>query len=218
MFRDSHHFLLERWPAGEAEDVKFRLVYDGILPSEQRAPAAVKQQMRQTFHPQLRTLWAQHPALSDMTRDRTPDRRTVDKIGADYNNWGFNFVPLVRVKNQMACRLGILVLLREPPYQVFTGRPQGDLDNRIKSLLDGLRMPRQRGELADTHPGADEDPFFCLLEDDTLISEFTVTTDRLLAPVRPDQGERDVVAVIDVEITNLDRSAIAAAGEGFGRL
>lgn len=216
MFREeeSKRVVLERWPEG-GEEMKFRLVYDGELPSEQRGPAAVKQQIRRQFHPQLRSLWEQHPWLSDKTKDRSPDRRTVDKIAAAYNKCGFNFVPLVRESNGMACRLEILVLLRKEPYRVFTGG--GDLDNRIKTLIDGLRMPGNNcTELAGAVPEAGEDPFFCLLDDDKLIYEFNVTTDRLLAPVRPEQAARDVVTIIHVHITNTDRSEIMALSQGFG--
>jgi len=48
-------------------------------------------------------------------------------------------------------------------------------------------------------PKADEqDYFFCLLEDDHLITEFTVTSDRLLAPLRTGESENDVYLVIKV--------------------
>jgi hypothetical protein len=144
--------------------MKFRLVYDGKLPPEKQGQAEVKHRIRRQFHPQLRTLWESHPALSDMMKDRSPNRRTVEKIAGDYNRCGFNFVPLVREKNWLACRLDILVLMREEPHRVFAGNERGDLDNRIKTLIDGLRMPGQCSELVGAVPSSGEDPFSAFLK------------------------------------------------------
>jgi hypothetical protein len=47
-------------------------------------------------------------------------------------------------------------------------------------------------------PESGEDPFFCLLEDDNLITEIKVTTDRLLVPQREAEGVHDVVLMIHV--------------------
>ena len=59
----------------------------------------------------------------------------------------------------------------------------GDIDNRLKTLLDALRMPRDESELArNDSPKDGEDPFFCLLEDDHLVTKIAVATDRLLLP------------------------------------
>ena len=52
---------------------------------------------------------------------------------------------------------------------------------RIKVLFDALRVPTDN-EIRGFTPEQDEVPFMCLLEDDSLISEFKVTTDRLLTP------------------------------------
>jgi hypothetical protein len=51
----------------------------------------------------------------------------------------------------------------------------------MKTLLDALRMPHNLAELpTGDMPKADEAPLFVLLEDDSLISHLSVTTDRLL--------------------------------------
>jgi hypothetical protein len=83
--------------------------------------------------------------------------------------------------------------------EVFSG--SGDLDGRVKTLIDGLRLPQQLAEVPGG-PLEDEDPFFVLLEDDRLIYDFAVTTDRLLVPPEPDEPYRDVVAIIGVHIKN----------------
>jgi len=47
----------------------------------------------------------------------------------------------------------------------------GDIDNRIKVLFDGLKMPETVSELGGVALESEEDPFFCLLEDDNLINQ-----------------------------------------------
>jgi hypothetical protein len=99
-----YSYRLEAFPPeGSVDFVKFKLVYDGPLPPDGRAAVGLKQGIRAHFHPQLLKLWSDHPALSRMMI-RHPDNglRTVDKIGADYAKGPYRFVPLVRLKNQMA--------------------------------------------------------------------------------------------------------------------
>ena len=43
-------------------------------------------------------------------------------------------------------------------------------------------MPKDRSELGECTPTPEEDPFFCLLEDDALITRVSVETDTLLDP------------------------------------
>ncbi len=57
---------------------------------------------------------------------------------------------------------------------------------------------------------ADENPFFCLLEDDRLVSSVSVTTDRLIVPQKVDERINDVRLVIHVTIIN--PSALFAGG------
>jgi hypothetical protein len=55
-----------------------------------------------------------------------------------------------------------------------------------------------------TAPDPEENPFFCLLEDDNLITRVSVTTDRLLTVLDPAAGEqpKDVHLIIHVTMTN----------------
>ncbi len=93
----------------------------------------------------------------------------------------FRFAALVTARYEMVCGLEILFLRPEPPGGLIT--KGGDIDNRLKTLFDALRMPRVPEELpAGDVPAGDEDPFFCLLEDDALITAIDVRTDVLLDP------------------------------------
>jgi hypothetical protein len=85
--------------------------------------------------------------------------------------------------------LDIVMLRPEPSGAIVTGG--GDIDNRLKTLLDALRMPGNVDELPD-HLGkseASENPaqrFLCLLEDDRLVTGISVRTHELLEPgMRP---------------------------------
>jgi hypothetical protein len=73
----------------------------------------------------------------------------------------------------------------------------GDIDNRIKTLLDALRIPKKEELPDDWVPTDTEKPFHCLLEDDKLLSRFSVDTDRLLIPQK---HEQDVSLVITVSL------------------
>jgi hypothetical protein len=90
--------------------------------------------------------------------------------------------------------LDILFLRRDQPGGVV--RHGGDVDNRIKVLLDGLRMPDRVEELGGLAIDADENPFYCLLEDDKLITEVNITTDRLLVPRDSNEHIHEVLLVI----------------------
>jgi hypothetical protein len=180
-------------------------VIRGHLPPDKRGQSDVKHRIRREFHPQLKTFWqVRHARAFQPERDgRIPVERLADK----YARCGFRFVPLVHTKAWSACWLDILLLRRDEPFRVFSAT--GDIDGRVKTLLDGLRMPQQCSEVSGQSPAPDEDPFYVLLEDDALVHGFTVTTDRLLVPPEPQEPERDVVAVVTVDVRNLDGSEMA---------
>ena len=53
--------------------------------------------------------------------------------------------------------------------------------------------------------GADPEPFYCLLEDDAMISTFSVRTDRLL--LAPGEPEDRVHLVMEVKVAPLQMTA-----------
>jgi hypothetical protein len=74
------------------------------------------------------------------------------------------------------CRRGI-VLLHEEPFNLL--RSGGDLDGRIKTLFDSLKMPDAKDpNYAGDKPTAD--PLYVVLEDDALISDISIKSGRLL--------------------------------------
>ncbi len=118
-------------------------------------------------------------------------------------------MPLVVVAPALA---GIKYLARqrrdEPAHLIRSG---GDVDNRIKVLFDAPRMPENCDEFADyPMPEKDEDPFYCLLEDDRLVTEMKVTTDRQLTPVSLGDYQNDVHLVIHVRTLILGATGFTA--------
>lgn len=158
--------------------MRFTLTYRGPLPV--KASPKDKQLIRRQIHPQLMRLWSL-PPLDKQIYTLLSEEQTIRPCIISRLN-GFRFAPLVSTKLHLIAKLEIIFLRPEAPGNLVT--QGGDIDNRLKTLFDSLRMPRVVGELpANDTPQQNEDPFFCLLEDDALITEISVKTDMLLDPV-----------------------------------
>lgn len=150
--------------------MELTLVYMGPLKPQssrkKRENLKQKQGIRCEIHKQLKELWKRAPFK--------PEPESFYKKVGD-----FNFLPLIVESRHEVAEINI-TMLRPEPLGFIVGQ-SGDIDNRIKTLLDSLRMPKNLNELP---PGAvptgDEDPFYCLLEDDKLITKLTVSTANLL--------------------------------------
>jgi hypothetical protein len=191
--------------------MEFTLVYEGQLlgASKNKTRADHKHQIRRQFHPQLKNLW-QLRLSHWLTENRSSmlsnkwlaGLPVLQNIANHYSKDGYRFVPLVMPELSLACKLDILFLRREvSPGAIIHG---GDIDNRLKTLFDALRMPSTSNELAGNAPAADEDPFYCLLQDDKLITEVNVRTDTLLTPEsETGEGQSTVKLIIKVTIRPL---------------
>jgi hypothetical protein len=126
----------------------------------------------------------------------------VEWLGARYVQDGYRFIPLVRRELSLICSIRVLFLRPDQPGDVLRS---GDIDNRLKTLFDALRLPKNKDELGGYDaPGVDENPFFCLLEDDSLITDVSVETDLLLAPIRDQFSDNDARLVISVKLRPYD--------------
>jgi hypothetical protein len=185
------------------EPMKFSLIYDGDLPAGDGKRVVYASKVRNALHAQMSDLWDSHVLFRQLARtarawpngaqDLAITNRfvsapmhdgpippvpagmvdlcapiTIPKVG--------RFLPAVRDSLHLACSIDLLFLRHEEPMHIF--RAGGDLDNRIKCFFDGLRMPNQEEGLNGEAPTGD--PLYCLLEDDRLISDFSVRTGRLL--------------------------------------
>lgn len=188
-------------------DMEFRLTYAGPLLAHKdtrqwRERTIDIHNMRREFHKQLERLWQIHPVLL-----KSSDAYTGAQPGAEpvFNSEGFVFKPIVTESLGLICKLEILILKDATPGNVLF-----DIDNRLKTLFDALRMPIGPDELgAKTaqgiqRPGPGETPFYVLLQDDKLITHLAVTTDRLLEPVPNVPRDQAVRLVIDVTVRPYD--------------
>jgi hypothetical protein len=157
--------------------MEFTLHYRGALRAN-RGPTD-KHRLRRHFHAQLKELWDE-PPLKGM-RTTLLDASGPGEKSIIHSTESFEFAPLVCSSLQMVVDLCITLLRPEPPGRIIT--QAGDIDNRLKTLLDALTMPHQPNALPpDATPSEDESPFFCLMEDDNLIAHLDVGSDRLLDP------------------------------------
>jgi len=200
------------WRSGDydVEDLRntsmeFRLTYEGPLKSS--GHVKYKHRIRQTIHKQLAELWRQHHGLREVAKSKVSEwisdpkdatENVLEHMSRRYERCGFRFVPLVNLPFSLVCGLDILFLRRENPGDlILIG---GDVDNRIKTLLDALRIPENCDEVRGAKPAEDERPFFCLLENDSLITELKITTDRLLKPLDEGHQQSEVSLIINVNI------------------
>jgi hypothetical protein len=200
------------FPQPDEQLMEFRLTYQGPLRSAQRDPekgqrdprADHKHEIRKIFHNQLKRLWDITPALK-AGGPTGPDVITgsnhlsilydAPSLALKHAQFGFNFVPLVTQEIGLICGLDILFLRPDKPGKLWAG----DIDNRIKTLLDALAVPLPSDNYHLRKPEADEQPFYCLLEKDELITKLSIETDQLLEFVTTDKLD-DTRLVITVRL------------------
>jgi hypothetical protein len=157
--------------------MNFTLTYDGNLKAN--GSREHKQEIRHVFHGQLYELW-KHSSVK-------PSESLIKKIG------NYSFFPLVVEGREEFVELEILML--RPDYGPGYVVQGGDIDNRLKTLFDSLRIPKDINEIpSDTKK---EEPFYCLFEDDILISKLSINTDRLL---EPEKSNPYVKLIIHVQV------------------
>ena len=222
--------------------MKFRLTRFGSLrptqhdarPEKDDLLSLHKQEIREEFHGQLKQLWRENKFLREHKVDPNlfgGTFRPVAEQGAIWSydteklpfmhdvmaKWypgrnGFNFLPLVPARFDVLVSLNILFLRRDPPGSTFTA---GDIDNRIKTIIDALRPPKNPNEYEGYDEGngkkpimpkAGQDPFYVLMEDDKQVSHFAVETDTLLDPPSdddPDKSKAKVIITVELRPYNV---------------
>lgn len=184
----------------KANLVQFHLLYTGPLHSS--GSVAEKLSIRRVLHQQIARLWSTNHSLTKLAQQLgslayaqeneraeiqdAPDISAEDALqygframGRNWSRHGWDYVPLVVEDFCLRCRLHILFLrVDEKRNYVLQG---GDIDGRLKTLFDALRIAREKNELPNgAVQGSDETPLFVLLENDDLVSEINISTDRLL--------------------------------------
>jgi hypothetical protein len=173
----------------------FTLYYRGELKANGKP--AEKHAIRRQFHTQLKDLW-EHLPLSGFAAKLLCEP-SPGELGVFRKQHGFTFAPLVCERLGLVAELSIRLLWPAAPGAIITSG--GDIDNRLKTLLDALKYPSEGTALPKgLLPEADESPFYCLLEDDSLVTKLSVETDRLLVPAA---SKSEVVLLIHVRTKQL---------------
>jgi hypothetical protein len=199
----------------------FHLIYHGPLPGAgNKSKPDFARSIRDQFHPQLRLLWQTHPAMVRLQHSAHVPENPENYLAVVDSPFhterdgtvppGFinlcepitkgpkQYIPIVRKSLDLNCSLEILFLRQEDPGSlVLQG---GDLDNRIKTLFDALRVPDE--DVERNYPQA-QTPTYCLLESDTLISGFDVSTGRLLFPNTNHRNEVHLIIEVTVRVLRL---------------
>lgn len=190
--------------------MEFTLKYRGPLPGGNAAgKVEYKHALRKAFHKQLADYWQRDSRLRDLKPKEFQAARKSERYKYDvvrpvqgtqnfffhFKCSGIEFVPLVIRIRYMECHLAIDWHRHDPPGTILS--ESGDIDNRLKTLFDALRMPQHESELpvGCKHRGG---PFFCLLEDDSLITRLSVNTSQILG--KGQYGPNDVELTLNVTV------------------
>ncbi|MDR0804064.1 MAG: hypothetical protein LBO08_03190 [Rickettsiales bacterium] len=178
--------------------MKFKLLYFGELLTNPKKRAQHISDIRMQFHPQLEKL-VQHSPWNNLTKYQSPNPTkqpiTTRKVG------NIEFNPIITPHLKLLAELDILILHPE-----IVGVARSDIDNRTKTLLDGLRCPQNEHEVGDNTP-RDIGPIYTLLDDDHLVTKISVNTSHLLTTepfayngAREVNNEPPLFMVIDVNV------------------
>ena len=139
--------------------MKFKLLYVGDILTNPKKRAQHITDIRMQFHPQLKKLVNFNP-WDNLTKYMVPEPTKS---------------PIITPNLKMIAELEILLMHPE-----IVGMPHSDIDNRVKTILDGLRCPQNEHEIGQNTP-RDIGPIYTLLDDDHLVTKLTVNTSHLLA-------------------------------------
>jgi hypothetical protein len=85
----------------------------------------------------------------------------------------------------------------------IVGVARTDIDNRVKTLLDGLRCPQNEHEIGENTP-RNIGPIYTLLDDDHLVTKMSVNTSHLLSDQifmnNPNKINDHIFMMVDVNV------------------
>jgi len=182
--------------------MEFYLKYDGPLNSN--ANAEDKHKIREYFHAQMKKLWDIQP-LKDRKNDfLNPEKELSILKEID----GVTFAPLVCSILKLFCQLDITILVPEETGVI--SHWSGDIDNRLKTLFDALQCPDANQIRSVKESFTDKQLFFCLLENDKLVTSVNVRTHTLLRS--KNKADVSVLIYVIVKATQLMMKTIGLSG------
>jgi hypothetical protein len=172
--------------------MEFYLKYDGPLKSN--AGPKEKHLIREYFYPQMKKLWDIKPLRDCMDDFLTSENKLSVLKEVD----GVIFAPLVSSILKFICQLDITILW--PEELGVISEFGGDIDNRLKTLFDALQCPDVNQIKPVKKNFNDKQPFFCLLENDKLVTSVNIRTHTLLRY----ENKSDVSVLIHVMVKATD--------------
>lgn len=201
-------------PWTEPDEILMALVltYRGQLVacSKDNRRASEKQRMRWLLSKQLDRHWNHDQylkieALRPGKIDKGRYLRPADESGRGRRLFaefcGVEYVPLITTELCLFCDLEIDWLRPEHPGGIIQG---ADLDAALKTLFDALRMPHDEYEACEVEHG-DMKRCYCLLEDDSLIRNLKIESNKLLDEAKTKN---------DVEL-RIKATMVSAGWEGY---
>jgi hypothetical protein len=202
----------------------FLLRYRGELPAHKKC-APEKNSIRAKIHDQLSNLCQAQPLLAGVLdpeiriarligRQMSVDHLKRNELGIFdtagtlgsqplffcVNVDGIECIPLVTRVHELVCELDIRWVRRERAGSLI--QDGGDLDNRLKNLFDSLRMPHSPEEFKGVATRFRGKKMLFLLEDDSLVTRFSVETHRLWEPLpEPSPTDKDTDVEVDIRVT-----------------
>lgn len=175
--------------------MKFKLIYFGNIFVNPKKRAQHISDIRMQFHPQLKKL-VEHSPWNNLTKYMLPDASkaplTTRHVG------GIDWNPIISPNLKMIAELDILMMHPE-----IVGVARSDIDNRVKTLMDGLRCPQNEHEIGQNTP-TNIGPIYTLLDDDHLVTKLTVNTSHLLShdmfPCGETPSPDSIFMLIDVNV------------------
>ncbi|MDR1027321.1 MAG: hypothetical protein LBL46_02810 [Rickettsiales bacterium] len=174
--------------------MKFKLLYFGEVLMNPKKRSQHIADIRMQFHPQLKNLVERSP-WNNLKKYMLPNP-TKSPISTRHIG-GIDWNPIITPNLKLLAELDIQMLHPE-----IVGLARTDIDNRVKTLLDGLRSPQNAHEIGDNTPN-DIGPIYTLLDDDHLVTKLSVNTSHLLNDgIFSDAGRADdqLFVMIDVNV------------------
>ncbi len=216
--------------------MKFTLIYDGPLPPSPQRRARYAAEIRNKLHLQMKDLWDTRVLMRQLVHVARIHKSPATLLGGsplptvlpDYDvppsallSQGMvdlaapipveevgSFRPIVRKSLYLACGIDILFLRHEEPMHLF--EQGGDIDNRLKCFFDALSIPdinqARAGELMCS------DPLCVLLENDRLISDFSVRSGVLLGKNEKNKYDVRIQADVTVKVLRVFEGNLCLVG------
>lgn len=199
--------------------MRLNLRYRGELAACTQSNPRTKEKhaIRTQFGRQLKTHWDGHAHLrtikpeSCQVATKTGTKtfsvpRPLKGSGGEEFFWrypmgGLNFVPVANHVHEFQCDLSMKMFRAAAPGAfIFSG---GDIDNRLKTLFDALRMPHDVSQFPKEEPeNLDSDSWpvlLCLLQDDDMITKISIESVKLLTET-PTGYRKENYVELDIEV------------------